>query len=434
VRLERDRLTWLTYLQLGSYGYFLYGFGPSVSLLRDDQGVSRSVAGLHGTALALGALLSALVVAPLVLRLGRTAVVWSGLATMCAGIVTYTAATALPVTLAGAFVAAFGGSFVVVSSAPVLSDHHGASGPSAISEANAVAAGVGTVAPLVIGGAVAVGIGWRPAMLVLVPVVLALAVAGRGVRSPRPVRAATHDERPGRLPGRYWVSWVVVTAGIAVEFCLVLWTADVLRDQVGLSPAAAAAGVTALVAGMCAGRVGGGRLALRRSVDSLLYGAVLTTAAGFTAFWLTGSVWVALPALVVCGLGISLFYPLGIARAIAASDGRPDLASARAGLGAALASGAGPFVLGAVADVVGLHWALLVVPALLMVAAAGIRFSRPRFGDVPPGQDGVSSGVSVPDVAERARREAPLSACGTTFERTAEVSQDRAAHDGGDQR
>jgi MFS family permease len=80
VRLERDRLTWLTYLQLGSYGYFLYGFGPSLSLLRDEQGTSRSVAGLHGTALAVGSLLAALVAARLVSRYGRTAVVWSGLA------------------------------------------------------------------------------------------------------------------------------------------------------------------------------------------------------------------------------------------------------------------------------------------------------------------------------------------------------------------
>lgn len=376
MRLDRDRLTWLTYLQLGSYGYFLYGFGPSVSLLRDEQGVSRSVAGLHGTSLALGALLSALVVAPLVLRFGRAPVVWAGMATMCAGLVTYTSSTALPATLTGAFVGAFGGSFVVVSSAPVLSDHHGLAGPSAISEANAVAAGVGMLAPLVVGGAVAVGLGWRPALLVLPPIVLTLAVLGRGVRLPRPPRAAGPVERAGRLPGRFWLSWAVVTAGIAVEFCLVLWTADVLREQTGLAPGPAAAGVTALVAGMAVGRLAGGRLALRRPVDTLLFGAILTTATGFVAFWLTSSVWVALPGLVVCGLGVALFYPLGIARAIAASEGRPDQASARAGIGAALASGAGPFLLGTVADAVGLHWALLVVPALLLVAAAGLHLSR----------------------------------------------------------
>ena len=31
VRLERDRLTWLTYLQLGCYGYFLYGWAEALS-------------------------------------------------------------------------------------------------------------------------------------------------------------------------------------------------------------------------------------------------------------------------------------------------------------------------------------------------------------------------------------------------------------------
>ena len=56
----RGPATWLTYSQLGIYGYFLYGFGPTVPLLRDEQGFSRTVAGLHGTALAVGALLSAL--------------------------------------------------------------------------------------------------------------------------------------------------------------------------------------------------------------------------------------------------------------------------------------------------------------------------------------------------------------------------------------
>jgi predicted MFS family arabinose efflux permease len=316
------------------------------------------------------------VVAPLVARVGRTAVMWTGLAGLCAGIVVYTASTALPATLLGVFVGAFGGSFVVVSSAPVLSDHHGDSGPSAISEANAVAAGVGMVAPLVVGASVGLGLGWRPAMLLLLPVVLALAVVGRSVRAPRPPASGHGVAAVGRLPRRYWVSWAVVTAGIAVEFCLVLWTADVLRERVGLSPGPAAAGLTALVAGMCAGRLAGGRLALRWHVDPLLYGAIIITATGFTALWLTGHAGVALPALLVCGLGVALFYPLGIARAIDASEGRPDRASARAGLGAALASGAAPFALGALADQVGLHLALLVVPVLLLVAAVGIRASR----------------------------------------------------------
>lgn len=375
MKLDRDGLTRLTYLQLGCYGYFLYGLGPTLSLLRDEQDVSRSVAGLHGTALAVGSLLSALTVARLVRRYGRTTVIWAGLAGLCLGIVTYTASAALPVTLLGVLVAAFGGSFVVMTVSPVLSDRHGGSGPSAISEANAVASGGGTVAPLIVGASVGLGFGWRPAMLLLVPVVLALAMAGRRVRAPRPTVVA-QDTARGRLPRRFWISWGVVTAGIAVEFCLVLWTADVLREQVGLAPGPAAAGVTALVAGMGAGRLGGGRLALRWPVDTLLYGAILTTAAGFAVFWLAETAVLGLSALVVCGLGIALFYPLGIARAIEASEGRPDQASARVGLGAALAAGTAPFLLGTVADLVGLRLALLVVPTLLAVAAVGVRAGR----------------------------------------------------------
>ena len=168
--------------------------------------------------------------------------VWGGLAGLCLGIVVYTATTALPVTLLGAFLAAFGGSFVVVLSAPVLSDHHGLSGPAAISEANAVAAGVGTVAPLVVGACVGLGLGWRPALLLVLPGRPSLwASADGGCSRHDPLVPRAGAERPGRLPGRFWLSWGVVTAGIAVEFCLVLWTADVLREM-GLKPGQAAAG------------------------------------------------------------------------------------------------------------------------------------------------------------------------------------------------
>lgn len=373
--LQRDRLTWLAYLQVGSYGYFLYGFGPTVSLVRDEQGISRTVAGLHGTALAVGSLLSALAVAPLVGRVGRGTVMWAGLVVMCLGIVVYVSTEHLAFTLAGALLGAFGGSFVVVPVSAVLSDYHQRAGPSAISEANAVAAGIGTVAPLVVGLAVVTGVGWRAALLVLLPLVALLRVLGAHVHYPEPQAVPDHHGGSRRLPTRYWIGWGVITAGIAVEFCMTLWTADILRNRFGLGAAAASAGVFAIVGGMCIGRLAGGSLALRITVDRLLYLAITVCGAGFTVFWLTTAPWLAMGGLLLTGLGISLFYPLGIARAISASDGRPDLATARAGLAAALASGGGPFVLGALADQVGIHGAFLVVPVLLVLCALGVRAS-----------------------------------------------------------
>ena len=371
-RLQRDRRTWLTYAQLGCYGWFLYGFGPSLTLLRDEQGFSRTVAGLHGTALAVGALCSALIVARLAVRYGRVPLIWAGLTILCVGLVTLTGFTTLAATLCGAFLCSFGGSFVVTCSATVLSAVHGEGGPAAITEANAVAAGVGAVAPIVVGVAVVLG-SWRAALLVLLPVVAVLALVGRGTPPLRDRGVRATGVRPGRLSRRYWVSWVVVTAGIGVEFCLALWSADMLHQRTDMSRAAASASVTALVGGMCLGRVAGGWLALRHPVDRLLYAALALNAVGFAVFWGSTSAPVAVTGLLACGLGVALYFPLGLARSIAASDGRPDHASARVGLGAALASGAGPFGLGALADVVGIHTAMLVVPALLVVAALGIR-------------------------------------------------------------
>jgi len=377
VRLERDRRTWLTYGQLGVYGWFLYGFGPALTLLRDEQGFTRTVAGLHGTALAVGALLSALTVAALVSRFGRVTMIWTGLVIVCLGILLFTSLTALPATLGGAFLCSFGGSYIVTCTATVLAALHGPSGPAAITEANAVAAGVGAVSPLAVGLAFALG-SWRPALLVLLPVVGVLAFLSRSVPLPADRGPRRGDGAGTRLSRHFWVTWVVVTAGIAVEFCLTLWAADMLAQRTTLTAAGASAAVTALVAGMCVGRVVGGRLALRLPVDRLLYGAIVLNAAGFALFWLSTDAALAVLGLLGCGLGIALYFPLGLSRAIAASDGQPDRASARVGIGAAVASGAGPFFLGALADATTIHTAMLVVPGLLVVAAVGIRLAPAR--------------------------------------------------------
>jgi predicted MFS family arabinose efflux permease len=376
-RLVRDRRTWLTYSQLGVYGWFLYGFGPALTLLRDEQGFSRTVAGLHGTALAVGALLSALVVAPLTARFGRVRLIWAGLVLLCAGVVVLCSFTVLAATLGGALLCAFGGSFVVTCTVTVLAAVHHTAAPAAITEANAVAAGVGAMAPLAVGLSFALG-SWRVALLVLLPVVAVLAAVERGTAQPADSGAKADRGRNAPLSRRYWVSWVVVTAGIAVEFCLTLWSADLLHERTGLSPAGASAAVTALVAGMCVGRTAGGRLSLRYTLDNLLYAGIALGAAGFALFWSTTAAGPAVLGLLACGLGISLYYPLGMARAIAASEGRPDQASARVGLGAALAAGAGPFLLGALADATSIHLAMLLVPVLLVVAAVGIRVAPAR--------------------------------------------------------
>ncbi len=382
-QLRRDRLTWLVYLQIGIYGFFIYGFGPTVPLLREEQDISRTLSGLHGTALAVGALLAGLTTAGIIRRWGRAAALWGGMAVLCLGVVVYVSATALPVTLVGAGLGSLGGSFTITAVAPTLMERHGPGGPAAISEANASAAAAGIVAPLLVGGAVLAGLGWRAGLLVvLVLVVLLVGVLGR-TPIPAPHAVADHHEGSTRLPARYWIGWGVLAACICTEFCLTLWAADILQTRAGLGPGGASAGLTGLVVGMLGGRLAGGRLALRFGIEPLLYAAIGVAAAGFALFWVSTWAPLAIAGLLVCGLGVALHYPLGIARAIDAAQGRPDLASARAALAAGLAIGIGPFALGALADQIGLHTAFLVVPALLALAAIGVRIGgRSRFA--PP--------------------------------------------------
>ena len=113
-----------------------------------EQGTSRAVAGLHGTALALGALLSAALTVPLVRRFGRQRVMVGSAGVVSAGVLGLVIGPGAPYTIAAAFVAGIGGSLILNAANPALSDHHGPAGPAVISEANAVAAGCGIIAPL----------------------------------------------------------------------------------------------------------------------------------------------------------------------------------------------------------------------------------------------------------------------------------------------
>jgi fucose permease len=376
--LVRDRVTWLTYAQLAAFGYFFYGFGPVVPLLRDEQHTSRSVASLHGTAFAVGAVVGGAVLPRLVGRFGRTTVIWTGLTGVAFATLGLWLSHALPATMTCAFLASLCGSFVVNGVTAALSDHHGpGGGPAAISEANAVAAGIGLVAPLVVGAAVSAGLGWRPGLAVVVGVIILLAVVALTFRVPAPPAPATGPGTgAGRLPRLFWAAWASIIATGSVEVCLNLWVADVLRTQAQVSPGAATAAVSGIVAGMCVGRAVGSPLLMRLPASTVMLGALALSSVGFAVFWLASAPWLAILGLVVTGLGNALHFPLGLALAIANSDGQPDLATSRISYALGISFGAAPFLLGAVADRIGPHLAFLLLPACLAGSAAAILVLR----------------------------------------------------------
>jgi fucose permease len=79
---------------------------------------------------------------------------------------------------------------------------------------------------------------------------------------------------------------------------------------------------------------------------------------------------------VLCGVGVSVQFPMCLALLIEASDGRPDQATARGALWAGAGTGVGPFLLGALADGFGSHQAFLIVPVLIGFSVAGVLASR----------------------------------------------------------
>ncbi|MEV8630540.1 MFS transporter [Streptosporangium sp. NPDC051023] len=404
-RLTRDRPTWLLYLQLGVFATYLYGLSAALPMLRIEQGVSQTVAGLHGTMMAIGGVTTGLALPWLIRRIGRRAATWTGLAGMNAGVLLVVLGDALPVTLLGYGLAGGMGAISLYTGMSVLSDHHGPAGPSAISEANAVGGTIGIGAPFFVSLAAQSALGWRAALLVtpLMTVLLALALGrvwipaqngserdGSGQDDSGREDAEREDAKAGTTPGsgdggdrlrlgwRFHLAGAVLFCCVALEFSFNLWAAKLVTDRTGLSAAVAATALTAFTAGLVIGRFGGARLALRVPASSLLLGALALTSAGWLVFWTSTTPVLSYAGLVLSGAGVSLHFPLALSRVLTAAGGRPGRAAkatAVASLYASAATGVGPFLLGALADAFGTQQAFLMVPVMIGLAVCGILVS-----------------------------------------------------------
>jgi predicted MFS family arabinose efflux permease len=361
------------------WGWFLYAFNPAVPQIGADLGVSGAVAGLHGTALALGTVVAGLLSSIAVRRLGRRGTIYLGVGVVVLGVTLITASGALWGTMSGATLAGCGGTLLVNVANAALSERHGRAASAAITEANGLGALVGAIAPLSLGLLIAAGAGWQPALLMVVVLLAGVAVA-MPVLAP-PAAGVPNRGRAAALPIRYWWAWGVLVALIAVEFSYSVWAPTLVAERTGAPVGTATGTLTVLILCLGIGRVLGSRLALRFAAGALLMASLVVTLAGWLVLWTSTSVTAAVVGLAVSGFGMALHFPLGVSRSLEAAAGQTDVASGRIAIGGGLAIGLAPFVLGALTDAVGVVWAFLVVPTLLATAGlllVGGRLSAQR--------------------------------------------------------
>jgi MFS family permease len=376
---RRDLPTRLCYAAVAAYAFWLYAFGPALALLRVELHISYTMIGVYSALWAGGAALAGLTFAAAARRLPRPALLWWSAAAATAGAGMFAATDAVALTLLGAALLGFAGTTLLTCTQAVLSDRHGARRDRALTEANVGAACCAVLAPLLLGLFQSTPAGWRVAMGLPAVVLGGLFLRYRHQPLPAPATGLS-GKGWAQLSPSCWLLASLVAVGIAIEFCVVYFGAELLAAT-GLRITQAATALSSFYLGILAGRVGGAWLTrgVGRTVP-LLCASLTVAAAGFLSFWLAGTPVLAITGLICCGLGVANLYPLSVALALAAAPGNGDAANAAIQLlGGALVIAA-PYLLGSLADHLGLRAAFTIEPVLIGVSAllllAGLRAAR----------------------------------------------------------
>ena len=373
---HRDRFTWLAYLSLAFYGYFLNVLGPITPFLKEELQLTYTVSSFHFTAFAIGILLIGLGGHLVIQRIGHQRSLWLGLFGMSLSALLLLTGRSSVITIGASFLMGLVGSLILAIVPAALSDQHGEMKAVALSEANVIASLFATSAPLLVGWFAHTGGGWRLALGIMagIPILMFLGL-GRN-SSPTAMSVAEESAQSDKpLPLLFWLYWLAIVLGVSIEFCMVFWSADYLEQVLGLIKADAAQAVSLFLAAMIVGRILSSRLVQRFSTRAVVTVSIVAAGIGFLLFWRTDNIFVGLSGLFITGLGVASLYPLILSLAINASNGNTVQAGARATLASGTAILALPLALGGLADAVGIRAAYAVVLVLLVSVFLIIHFA-----------------------------------------------------------
>jgi MFS family permease len=370
---RRNPFTWTAFGALFAFGYLNAVLGPALPYLRSVEGISYSVGALHQVAYAIGGGVAGALSARNHLPFSRRSVIAVGLAGAGLAGLAVAYGNVAPITIAGALLMGMLGTLALIRVWAALSDAHGPRRAVALSEGEVAVSLAGMATPLLIGALAGGAATWRLAFAIgTATIALAvIAVLRADVPSPRlPSQRPATRERTWDV--RLQPTLVIVFAIVALEFALSFWLASYLNDDVGLPRQIAVGLVSALYGANLTGRLLASRLAHNHAPEHLLLAAIGCVLAGLPCLLAATSATAAIPGIALAGTGIGALFPLTSSLHVQASGHTADSALGEVLTVAALGQTGGPLIAGAIAQASSLRAGLLVLPALTLLAAAGL--------------------------------------------------------------
>jgi predicted MFS family arabinose efflux permease len=364
---RRDKVFWLAALQTGAFGLFVGGFGPALPLLRQDQGTSAAVAGLHGTAMGIASIVAGLLNARVVHRFGRMNSVWMGLLTFNIGALGFVLLPNTWQTITAIFIAGVGLSTAMNNTFMKLSIHYAEHSARANSQANGVNSAFALLGNFIIGVIASSSFSWKLGLLLCIPFTLVLYLA-LGPNESFEHTPEKDGHQRGTLPLKYWIGWVGMFFSVSADFAISFWAAALLREKTDISAPLSTTLVLAFPLGMMLGRWFGTYLFPDLDIDKRLKMIIALQWFSFMVFWTSEILLTSFIALLFVGFGTSMQFALSTLRLLRFGREKPDLAMGKSSLSAGFAIGLSPLFLGFLADQIGIVNAFLLVPTLVIFA------------------------------------------------------------------
>ncbi|MFP4362698.1 MAG: MFS transporter [Spirochaetia bacterium] len=365
---QRDNITWLSYALITFFAFFEASIGPVIPFIQEQLNLSHSIAGAHMSLFAVGIVFGSWASSILTRKHNRQRIIFVFLLLFSVSIISFTISLHFFITLSASFFMGTFGAIIFAIAQAVLSVNHGIDTSTAITEANIFASIGTTMLPIIIGLAVYIGTTWRGAFYFSVFFFTSLSLfffSRAPIPESRMQNINTTEE--DRLPFLFWLIWVLLFMGVAIEWGIVFWAANYMRLFLNIPTEQSSALMSMLFFGMVFSRFIMSRLTRFFNTQPLLLAITLLTTIGLFLFWKPSIGIINIFGLFLTGAGIANFYPLIISLGFTTVQANPDIISARlsSSVGAAIFSV--PFLLGFIADLFNLQNAFLIIFFLLAI-------------------------------------------------------------------